>query len=259
VLCRTKIIRTTSFGMLKTKGIHKGKRRTTITFNDLDSHLVSHYRLVNEDAAGNCRFEWEDKPSKVGIYQIVCGVRSEALTSQTMSTDVPGGVKSFSISKQVHYGMQQQHYDHQQNYKDDDESEDDESEDDLDGVEGGDADNEENEYGNGKEDENDAESDTEVDINGELNAWRGKIVNPEKVDIQALFAGETMGSYGDDSDSSEDEDNLDAMSKGTAGASRREVIARNDTSEAARNGRGMRKNYFTMDGRTTNKRTKITK
>jgi hypothetical protein len=77
-ICRTKIIRTTSFGMLKTKGIHAGKRRTTITFNDMDSHAVSHYRLESEDRDGNCKCQWEDKHSKVEIYQIVCGFRSEA-------------------------------------------------------------------------------------------------------------------------------------------------------------------------------------
>ena len=258
VLCRTKIIRTTSFGVLKTEGIHKGKRRTTITFNDMDSHRVSHYRLASEDLDGKCRFEWENKHSKVGIYQIVCGVRAEALTSRTFDSDVPGGVKSFSVSKQVHYGMQQQHYNHQQKDKDDDEIEDDESDDDEsdDDGDGIDADNEEDEILNGKEDENDAESDTENEINGELNAWRGKIVNPEKVDIQALFAGETMGSYGDDSDSSEDEDKLDAMSKASAGASRQEVIARHETAEVGRNGRGKRMNYAAMAGKTANKRTK---
>jgi hypothetical protein len=248
VLCRSKIIRTTSFGMLKTEGIHRGKRRTTITFNDMDSHLVSHYRLVSEDGSGNCKFEWENKHSKVGIYQIVCGVRSEALTSQTRSTDVPGGVESFMISKQVHYGMQQQHYDHLHKDKDDDESDDDEL-DDSESDEGGvDADNE--------EDDNDAESDDENNGNVELNAWRGKIVSPEEIDIQALFAGETMGSYGDDSDSSEDEDLVDRMSRGTAGESRKEMINRAQTDVPNKRGRGNKTNYLQLAGGRANKKSK---
>ena len=197
------------------------------------------------------RFEWENKHSKVGIYQIVCGVRSEALTSQTRSTEVPGNVKSFIISKQVHYGMQQQHYDHQhhqQKDKDEDESEDDESEEDDDGE---DADNEED--GNGMDD---AESDAENDSGGELNAWRGKIVNPEVIDIQALFAGETMGSYGDDSDSSEDEDLVDRMSRGTAGGSRKETITRAQTDIPNKRGRGIRTDFHQLVHGSSAKKSK---
>jgi hypothetical protein len=213
--------------MLKTKGLHEGKRRLTITFNDMDSHQVSHYRSVSEDSDGNCTFEWENKNSKVGIYQIVCGVRAEALTSRVLRNNIPGGMQSFVISEAVHYGMQQQHDDHQHKDDDDDESEDDEDG----GLADRDSDNED-------EDGDDSEEDD--------MSWRGKMVEPEEIDVKALFADETKGSYGQDEDSSDDDELVARMARGTGGETRQEVISRTQTTLPTKSGRGKRKDYGVM-------------